>query len=249
MPSTKAVPQRKLQPPAVPAQKALSAEQFVRAVSATLLPIANPAQRPWMRAYMKNQFDFLGIKTPDRRAAVAALIRNQRVATAAEILRSARLLWALPEREYQFVAVDLLAHHTDKLTPKHLPALFALVQKKSWWDTVDSLAGVIGRLLRNARTNDSDAQCEMDRALQYPNLWVRRVAILHQLGWREETDAQRLFTYALTCAHEKNFFIRKAIGWSLRDYARHAPAEVRNFLRTNRSRLSPLSIREAGKHL
>jgi 3-methyladenine DNA glycosylase AlkD len=227
----------------------LSPERFAGAVSAVLMPIADPELRPWMRAYMKNQFEFLGIKTPDRRAAVADLIRSQKSASAADLLRSARLLWALPEREYQFVAVDLLGSHVRTLTPRQLPALLALIRKKSWWDTVDSLAGVIGRVVLNARTDEADIQCEMDKALQPPNLWVRRVAILHQLGWRNQTDAQRLFTYALSSAHEKDFFIRKAIGWALRDYARCAPGEVRAFVHKNRGRLSPLTAREAMKHL
>ena len=249
MPHTKAVHQTRSKKGSTPSHKPLSPEQFVGAVSAALVPIADPALRPWMRAYMRDQFDFLGIKTPNRRTAVAGLIRAQNGADAANLLRCARLLWVLPEREYQFVAVDLLAQYADKLTPRHLPALFALVQKKSWWDTVDSLATVMGRIVCTACKADPEAQCQMDRALQSPNLWVRRVAILHQLGWRDLTDSQRLFSYALTCAHEKDFFIRKAIGWSLRDYARHAPAEVSAFLKVNRSQLSPLTIREAGKHL
>jgi 3-methyladenine DNA glycosylase AlkD len=108
---------------------------------------------------------------------------------------------------------------------------------------------VIGQVVLNARADGADIQFEMDKALQSPNLWVRRVAILHQLGWRDQTDAQRLFTYALGVAHEKDFFIRKAIGWALRDYARCAPEEVRAFVRNNRGRLSPLTVREASKHL
>ena len=199
---------------------------------------------------MKNQFIFLGIKTPVRRAAIAELIRKQKGAPSAELLRSARMLWALPQREYQFVAVDLLGKQVSTLSPKHLPALFSLVQKKSWWDTVDSMAAtVIGRVVLNARAVNPDIQFEMDKALQSSNLWVRRVAILHQLGWRDKTDSQRLFSYALACGHEKEFFIRKAIGWALRDYARHAPEEVRGFLAANRQRLSPLTVREAAKHL
>ena len=228
----------------------LSSDAFVRAARTALVAIGDPALRPWMQAYMRNQFGFLGIKTPARRNALAELIRAQKSATAAELLRSARMLWALPEREYQFVAIELLARHVNTLTPKQLPALFKLVQQKSWWDTVDSLAAsVIGRVVLNARAENPEIQLEMDRALQSTNLRVRRVAILHQLGWRGQTDSRRLFRYAITCAHEKEFFIRKAIGWALRDYARHAPREVRAFLRANRDRLSPLTFREAAKHL
>lgn len=227
----------------------LSPQQFSKAIVAALAPIADPSQRGPMRAYMKNQFDYLGIKTPTRRAAVSPLIRAQKNATAAGLLRTARQLWSMHEREYQYVAIDLLAYHTDKLSPADLPALFALVQKKSWWDTVDALAGVIGLVMRKACADDPIAQCAMDKALESSNLWVRRVAIIHQLGWRKQTDSKRLFAYATACSHETDFFIRKAIGWALRDYARHAPSDVRRFLQVNRNKLSPLTIREAGKHL
>lgn len=229
--------------------KPLSPRQFSQAVRAALAPLADADLRAPMRAYMKNQFEYLGIKTPLRRAAIAALIRGQKNATAADLLRTARLLWAMREREYQYAAIDLLAHHCGKLTTTHLSAMLALVQKKSWWDTVDALASVIGQVMREACADDPEAQCAMDNALASSNLWVRRVAIIHQLGWRKQTDAERLFAYATTCAHEKDFFIRKAIGWALRDYARHAPAAVRRFLRANRRKLSPLTIREAGKQI
>lgn len=229
--------------------KPLLPQQFSRAVALALAPVVDPALRGPMRAYMRNQFDYLGVKTPVRRAALAALIHEQKNAGAAELLRCARVLWSMPEREYQYVAVDLLAHHVRKLSPLHLPALFALVRNKSWWDTVDALASVIGNVMKRACAEDPATHCAMDKVLASPNLWVRRVAIIHQLGWRTQIDARRLFAYAATCAHEKDFFIRKAIGWALRDYARHAPADVRAFLRANRKRLSPLTIREAGKYI
>src|SRR3954466_4975638 len=107
----------------------LSPDAFMRAVSKVLVPIGDPALRPWMKAYLKNQFDFLGIKTPLRRVFTAEVIRMQKGATAADLLRSARMLWDCPKREYQYVAIDLLGKHVKALTPKQIPALFSLVQK------------------------------------------------------------------------------------------------------------------------
>jgi 3-methyladenine DNA glycosylase AlkD len=227
----------------------LSPPQFAQAVIAALTPLANPKLRAGMRAYMREQFDYLGVQTPARRAATMALIRAQKGASAADLLRSARLLWAMEQREYQYVAVDLLGRHVRSLEPEHIAALLTLVKKKSWWDTVDALADVINRVVHASCLADVSAQKTMDAAIASGNLWVRRVAIIHQLGWRGRTDAVRLFAYATSRAHEKEFFIRKAIGWALRDYARHAPEEVRAFLQANSNLLSPLSIREAGKHL
>jgi 3-methyladenine DNA glycosylase AlkD len=226
--------------------KPLAPATFTQAVVATLAPLIDPALQPGMQAYMKNRFVFLGIKTPERRAAIAPLIQSQKNATAADLLRMARALWALSEREYQYVAVDLLARHVRRLTVDDIPALLALVQKKSWWDTVDALSSVVNRILQKA---DPEMQSMMDDALLSDDFWIRRVAILHQLAWRDRTDSERLFRYAAACAHEKEFFIRKAIGWALRDYARHAPKDVRAFLGKHKAVLSPLTLREAGKHI
>jgi 3-methyladenine DNA glycosylase AlkD len=89
----------------------------------------------------------------------------------------------------------------------------------------------------------------MDELIDAPNLWYRRVALLHQLGAKSDTDTQRLFDYCLRRADENEFFIRKAVGWALRDYAWHAPGAVRLFLAHHGTRFSPLSLREAAKNL
>jgi 3-methyladenine DNA glycosylase AlkD len=132
--------------------------------------------------------------------------------------------------------------HHKEFTAGNIPELLALAKDKSWWDTVDALAGIIGDILLPAHDF-------MDAALRDDHLWVRRIALLHQLGWRQHTDTVRLFSYVLACAHEKAFFIQKAIGWALRDYARHAPDAVRAFTQQQKERLAPLSFREANKHL
>jgi 3-methyladenine DNA glycosylase AlkD len=217
------------------------------AVRQTLLPLADPERASGMQAYMRSQFSFFGIQTPARRKAVTPLLRPRQ--NAAELLANATALWAMPERECQYVAVDLLARQVARLGMGELEALLALVQQKSWWDSVDGLAGIVGDIVRAASRSDPDAQQVMDAALRHPNLWVRRVAMLHQLGWRNETDRQRLFAYALRLANEPDFFIRKAIGWALRDFARHDPPAVGDFLNGPGKVLSPLSRREAAKHL
>ena len=144
-----------------------------------------------------------------------------------------------------------------------MPWLLALAQRDPWWDTVDGLAGVVGDVLlaavlarpggaksgtRTDRAAD-DAQQPMDTALHHPSLWVRRIAMLHQLGWKQHTDTQRLLAYALALGHEDEFFIRKAIGWALRDLARTQPETVRQFVLASASGLSALTVREATKHI
>lgn len=216
-------------------------------VVASLQPLADPARSAGMHAYMRQRFAFFGIATPQRRHAVSALLRAAQ--PAGELLANAAALWQRPERECQYVAVDLLARQVARLGLADLPALFALVRARSWWDSVDGLAGVIGDIVRVARRADPQAVRTMDAALADDDFWVRHVALLHQLGWRGETDTGRLFGYALEQAGDGEFFIRKAIGWALRDYAWHDPAAVAAFLAGPGRQLAALSRREAGKHL
>lgn len=200
-----------------------------------------------MSAYMRGQFPFFGIPTPIRRKAMGALIRMSQ--SAADLLENAQSLWSMPERECQYVAIDLLNRQHGVLRGGDVGALLDLVQAKSWWDTVDGLSGIVGDILLAARKDDAGVSQCMDEALRHANFWVRRVAMLHQLGWRQATDRQRLFGYALALAGEQEFFIRKAIGWALRDFARTDPQAVADFLNGPGKQLSSLSRREAGKHL
>lgn len=227
----------------------MTAASFNQRVGAAVVPLANAEKAIAMRAYMRDQFDYLGVPTPQRRAAVLPILRELKGVDAARLIELAEGLWTLPQREYQYVAVDLLARHWKALTLEQLPALLSLAQRKSWWDSVDGLAGVVGDVVRAHRLHDPACQIHMDRALRHENLWVRRIAMLHQLGWRNETDVPRLFRHALELAPETDFFIRKAIGWALRDYAWHDPQAIRQFLDDMRDVLSPLSVREAGKNL
>lgn len=233
--------------PAGPTGTPPSAQALTTAFQHALAPLADAERAAPMRAYMRDQFDFLGIPTPARRLATAGLIKQK--LPAPTLLATAQSLWRLPQREYQYAAADLLARQWATLSLDDMPVLLSLVQQKSWWDTVDTLAGVIGDILRAHRSEGEDPQTLMDAALNLDDLWVRRVAMLHQLGWRGDTDTARLWRYARQLAPETDFFIRKAIGWALRDYARHDPDAVRDFLHRYRATLSPLTLREAGKHL
>jgi 3-methyladenine DNA glycosylase AlkD len=216
-------------------------------IEAALGALADAQQAEGMRAYMLNQFEFLGIRAPVRRDALKALLKQP--FTQDELLALAEALWSMPQREFHYTAVDLLAKQHARLSTKALPRLLKLVQRHSWWDTVDGLAGVVGDILLAARSQDADVQRHADAWLLHKNLWVRRVALLHQLGWRAQTDEERLFRYALALGGEKEFFIRKAIGWALRDYARTDPVAVGTFLDRHAQQLSGLTVREASKHL
>lgn len=223
-----------------------NAVTFQRAVRIALRPLKDAERAAGMQAYMRNQFDYLGIGTPARRAAVAVLLSGFKAATAEDLRLAATGLWAMREREYQYVAADLLIKYQAALSHDDLPWLLDLAQQKSWWDTVDSIVKVVGKIVRRSGTKGVRV---MDRAVKHGDRWERRIAMLHQLGWRAECDTKRLFRYAELLAAEKEFFIRKAIGWALRDYAWHDWRVVEKFLIANEGKFSGLTVREAGKNL
>nr|BFE62363.1 DNA alkylation repair protein [Dactylosporangium thailandense] len=207
---------------------------------------ADPGQAAPMRAYMRDRFEFLGIPSVPRRELTLDVLRGRPRPDEPELLATARACWELPEREYQYFACDYLRKHAKVLTPAAVPVLRELITTKSWWDTVDTLASnVVGPLVL-ARP---DCVSTMDAwTAAGTDLWLVRTAILHQLRYREETDRARLFDYCDRWSGERDFFIRKGIGWALRQYARTDPAGVRAFVGTHPG-LSPLSVREALKHL
>jgi 3-methyladenine DNA glycosylase AlkD len=226
----------------------MTPKPFVRAVERALTPLANASRAVQMQAYLLDQFEFLGLPAPVRRDAVKAIGKVQ-WQSADDLLNVAELLWQKPQREYRYTAVDLLRKHSARLSVNDLPALQALLLRDAWWETVDGLSAVIAEVMHAAVQQKPNAAKVMDAWLKHPSHWVRRSAMLHQLGWRLDTDTARLFGGAQQLADEKEFFIRKAIGWALRDYARWNPQAVTEFLVQHRTNLSGLTVREAAKHL
>ena len=228
----------------------MTPQQFVPAVVAAFAPLADAERAKAMKAYLLNQFEFVGLPAPVRRQAVRAL--GKVVWTRESVLYAAAQLWQKPEREYRYTAVDLLRQHGRLLQVQDLSAVRDLLQRESWWETVDGLSAVISDVLHRAchgKGQTADHAAMMDEWVNHSDFWVRRAAMLHQLGWRLDTSEQRLFGYAIQLAHDKEFFIRKAIGWALRDYARWNPQAVTDFVVQHREVLSPLTVREAAKHL
>ena len=226
----------------------MTPKQFANAVEHALIPLADEAKAQGMKAYLLNQFEFLGLAAPVRRQAVKE-IGKVKWQSSVDLLAVAELMWQKPQREYRYTAVDLLRQHSAQLNVNDLPALQALLLRDAWWETVDGLSAVIADVMHVAVQQNPNAAATMDVWLKHPSHWVRRSAMLHQLGWRLDTDTTRLFGYAAQLADEKEFFIRKAIGWALRDYARWNPQAVTDFLVEHRARLSGLTVREAAKHL
>lgn len=204
----------------------------------------NTKEAVQMAAYMKNQFPFLGIRTPERKRLCAAYFKQQK-ATKRIDWQAIDRLWALPEREFQYIAADYLSEMQSFLTEQDLPRLKELVITKSWWDTVDNLDRTIGNIAFPSQTVD-DTMLAWSTA---ENIWLRRVAIDHQLLRKEQTKQDLLKQILLNNLNQTEFFINKAMGWILRDYAKTNPDWVRTFIAEHQAGLSKLTIREATKHL
>jgi 3-methyladenine DNA glycosylase AlkD len=213
--------------------------RFQQAVDAA----RDPVRAAGTTAYMRNQFPFAGVSMPR----LAAIYREAAQGlpppvSAAEVAAVALACWELPEREHQHLGCMHARRHVRLLGPTFVPTLERLVATKSWWDTVDELATHVAGPLVAAHP---ELRAVMDHWLESDCLWLARVAILHQERWKERTDAGLLFAYCRRRAGDREFFIRKAIGWALRSYAKVEPERVAGFLAAHGRELSGLSQREA----
>ncbi|MGE0569221.1 MAG: DNA alkylation repair protein [Bacteroidia bacterium] len=221
----------------------MRAKEFVEIVRQELVPCANRVEAKAMAKYMKNKFSFLGIKKPicvEKTKLVFNEVKSD--LTSDLIIEIMKLFWKLEHREYQYVGLNLQKKYKKFLDKSAFKKLEYFVVNKSWWDTVDGLSvHAYGALILKY----PELKSEMENLLTSENLWLRRVSIIHQLGFKNATDIEFLERACKTCMHESDFFIRKAIGWALRDYSRTNPDFVINFVQQNDKFLSGLSKREA----
>ena len=195
-----------------------------------------------MAKYMRDQFPFLGIPAPRQSTLLREALRGTARPAEDDLGELAGHLWELREREYQYAGCGIIARYITVCGPGSIHTIRTLVTTKSWWDTVDSLAkhGVGALVLRHP-----ELATTMDAWVASENLWLRRTALLHQLLFKDRTDSERLFRYCHARAAEREFFIRKAIGWALREYSKVDGDAVRAFVGAHEGELSGLSKREA----
>lgn len=219
---------------------------FINKLTITFSAAKNSTIAQQQSNYMRNLFPFLGIKKPHRVALEKTVISEYPLKKTQELHEILLALWQLPEREFQYTAL-VIARKYHKLWAQNTFDIFDyMICTKSWWDSVDdSAANLMGKLVQKY----PHLVTHMDNWITDTNMWRRRTALIFQLRYKKDTDLQRLFDYILCCAHEKEFFIRKAIGWALREYSKHNPEAVRTFLKEYGHKLSSLSLKEAKKYL
>jgi 3-methyladenine DNA glycosylase AlkD len=205
---------------------------------------ADPEVALGMAAYQRNLFPFLGIQSVRRRELTKPFI-NAAKSSGHVDWSFITELWALDNREYQYVAMDIIHALSKTLTVEDIAHLRALAVQKSWWDTVDILAKPLGDIILRypERKRDMLAWSTDD------NIWLRRLAIIHQLAAKEKTDINLLRQIIVNNLNQTEFFINKAIGWALRQYSKTDSDWVRDFISDHSSGLSTLSVREASKYL
>ena len=210
--------------------------------------LANPADAGPMQAYMKTDMPFLGVKKPARVAVERELKARFRIEERDVWEQAVLALWSLPHREEKYIAIAFAKLHRRRhCVPTSLPLFKRMIRGGAWWDLVDDIASnLVGEVWSAHRAWTEE---RMDRWIADDDPWVRRTAIIGQLKHKDAIDAERLYRYCATCMHEKEFFIRKAIGWALRQHSDVDPEGVREFLLTHRDALSGLSFREGSKHL
>lgn len=205
---------------------------------------ADPDRAVGMAAYLKNRFPCFGIPMPERRSIGRELMQQSKQAEVRELLVVANKLYAQPQRECHYLAIDLLEQNYSRFTYAEFQQMYPLIDQHAWWDSVDALRKVLSLWVKGNRHYLDEV---MAKLLSADSLWQRRTAITLQLMWKEQTDTAWLVRAIVQNIADPEFFIQKAIGWSLRDYAWTNPAWVRQFIAEHQ--LSKLAAREGSKHL
>jgi len=197
------------------------------------------------KAYLLNQFEFYGIKTPLRRKICKDFYKVNPIKDHNELSRLIKECFDEPQREIHYFAIELLGHHHKIWSKKTIPLIEWIVTHQSWWDSVDSLNSfVISKFFVQF---PDEIESTTSKWNQSSNKWLQRMSLLFQLTYKKKTNTTLLAKYIEHCELEEDFFIRKAIGWALRAYAYTDAKWVIQFVKTH-PQLSNLSKREALKH-
>ncbi len=218
---------------------------YAQSIQSHFSKYADPVNAEPMKRYMRNQFEYIGIKSPQMKDLLREFHSRDPLPAVADLDVIVRDLWSLPQREYQYIAIGLFRKLEKELPPEIIETMEYMLVHKSWWDTVDSISGdLLGSHFKRYPKVKKQTLAKWRKS---ENFWPRRACILFQLGYKQETDFNLLCEIIRENLGSQEFFINKAIGWALRQYTRVDPQGVRKFVAE--TPLHPLSAREALKWL
>lgn len=198
-----------------------------------------------MKAYMKGHFEFYGIPSPLRKSVSHPILKSEKPENIQSLLDICLLMWNKPQREWQYTAMEYLEQNKKLWNQEMMNAIEPMILDKSWWDSVDTLSGRIIAPFFKKFPAQKDQWVR--RWLEHDNMWLRRISIIHQLKCKDEMNLEILTESILLNSHSNEFFLQKAIGWALREYAKTNPEWVLRFVEVNN--LKSLSKREAVKNI
>ena len=219
---------------------------FIDQLKSALERSKNEGNARQMEAYMKDLFPFLGIKAPERKTLLKNVLNSEKEEVSKNYRTISKQLYGLNEREYQYCAIEIIGKFLNKDYQEHdIEIISYLITMKPHWDTVDFIAKhILGNYILQfweSRHKHIDAFSSSE------DMWLNRSALLFQLGYKTKTDKDILFSQCEKHSASDEFFIQKAIGWALREYAKTNPQSVVDFV--SNAQLKPLSKREALKRL
>lgn len=206
---------------------------------------ANDAIAAPMKKYMKGQFEYFGIKSPQRKELKQAFLKTYGLPPIDQLETITKECWNLSQREYQYVIMEVLGRLAKKADKGRIELYEYLIVNKSWWDSIDYIASNLVGV--HFEKYPELIKVYTEKWMNSGNIWLQRTAILFQLKYKKNTDLKLLSDYIQRLQGSKEFFINKAIGWMLREYSKTDKNWVINFVNTNQ--LAPLSKREALKWL
>lgn len=218
-------------------------QEYFTPLTAAFEKHANPAIAAGARAYMRNKSDFYGIPSPVRRQIVKEFLAKEGSPVYGQLEEMVYYTWEQPQREWQYTAMEITEKFVKKADPQLIDLAEWMITHKSWWDSVDfvapNIAGILFQKYPEVKMH------YIENWMSSGNLWLQRSCLLHQLRYNKSADSDLLFGLCERLSGHPDFFIRKAIGWSLRQYSKSFPEAVTEFVNTHQ--LSSLSRKEALK--
>ena len=206
---------------------------------------ANEAIAIQMKSYMKNHFQFYGIKSPIRKKIVASAWNSNKISNEEQLTNFMNESWKKDEREWQYAAMDIMGKCKRLFSINTIELTERLIKSKSWWDTVDWLSShAVGSCFKSY---PEIKMANIRRWMDSEDIWLQRSCLIFQLKYREETDFELMKDIIIELSDSKEFFIRKGAGWALRQYSKFRPDLVREFIELH-PELSPLTKREGLKY-